>query len=300
MRKKTTKEFIINANKIHGDKYDYSVLKYSGNKNKVNIICTKHGVFIQTPTRHLNGDGCPSCNGGVLSNKEEFKKKAHKIHGDKYDYSKVNYYNSKTHVNINCLKHGKFKQAPNNHLLGQGCPKCGIEKKFLTTKEFIKKAKQIHGNTYDYSKVNYIKNTEKVKIICSIHGEFEQIAGTHIRKNGRGCPTCSESKGEKKIRVFFENNNINFEQQKTFGKCKNKRELFFDFYVPSKKLVIEFDGEQHYKPNNYFGGIKTFKYIQNNDKIKENFLKENKIDLMRIRYNDLRNNNIENILKIII
>lgn len=122
----------------------------------------------------------------------EFIEKAHKSHGDKYNYSKVNYADSYTKVCIICPEHGEFWQAPYNHIRGQGCPICRNEKKSLTstsnTEEFINKAKQIHGNKYDYSKVEYIDAKTKVCIICPIHGKFYQTPNSHLM--GHGCFEC--------------------------------------------------------------------------------------------------------------
>ena len=118
---------------------------------------------------------------------EEFVKKAREVHGDKYDYSKVEYKSSATKVCIICPDHGEFKQTPNNHLRGQNCPKCGGRGK-LTTDDFIKKAKEVHGNKYDYSKADYKNNHTKVTIICPAHGEFKQIPSSHLQ--GSGCPKC--------------------------------------------------------------------------------------------------------------
>jgi predicted nucleic acid-binding Zn-ribbon protein len=129
--------------------------------------------------------------------KEEFIEKARKIHGNFYDYSKVDYINNKTKVTIICPIHGKFEQSPNNHLKGQGCPKCGIQKnalsRTLTAKEFVEKAKEVHQNKYDYSKVDYINNHTKVEIICPIHGSFWQQPKNHLV--GKGCPKCGVKSG---------------------------------------------------------------------------------------------------------
>ena len=123
---------------------------------------------------------------------EEFIKKAREIHGDKYDYSKVEYVSYHTKVCIICPKHGEFWQTPANHLRNRNCPKCGnnskIKKRSLTKEEFIKKAREVHGDKYDYSKVKYINNYTKVCIICPEHGEFWQNANSHLR--GCGCPKC--------------------------------------------------------------------------------------------------------------
>ena len=124
--KKLTKEdFITKAKEIHGDKYDYSKVVYKNNKTEVCIICPIHGEFYQTPKNHLSGRGCPKCSGNKKYTKEDFVQESSKVHGNKYDYSKVVYKNNKTEVCIICPIHGEFYQAPKNHLSGQGCPICG-------------------------------------------------------------------------------------------------------------------------------------------------------------------------------
>lgn len=183
----TTQIFIERAKKIHGDKYNYSKVNYINITTKVCIICSKHGEFWQTPHAHLSGQGCPICAGIKKHTTEEFIELARKVHGDKYDYSKVNYINNKTPICIFCTKHGEFWQAPESHLQGKGCIKCaGIEN--LTTEDFIEKARKIHGDKYNYSKVNYVNNHTKVCIICPEHGEFWQKPNAHL--NGNGCPKC--------------------------------------------------------------------------------------------------------------
>lgn len=124
---------------------------------------------------------------------EEFIDKAKKVHGDKYDYSKVEYKKSVEKVIIVCKNHGEFEQTPHVHLRGSGCYQCSIEKQISlqtkTTKKFIQEAKVIHGNKYDYSKVKYKNCMDKVFIICSRHGQFKQRADAHLQ--GQGCLICS-------------------------------------------------------------------------------------------------------------
>lgn len=120
-----------------------------------------------------------------------FISKAIKIHGDRYNYSNVNYINAKTKINIICKEHGMFEQTPSNHLCNYNCQKCAKNYK-LDTLKFIEKAKQIHSNIYDYSKVNYINADTQIIIICKIHGEFIQIPDFHINRKC-GCPKCSNN-----------------------------------------------------------------------------------------------------------
>ena len=196
-------KFIEKAYKVHGDKYDYSKVIYNSCKEKVCIICPKHGEFWQTPDNHINAkQGCPKCSKGkAIANEtlttEKFIEKAREIHGDKYDYSKVEYVNNRTKVCIICPKHGEFWQTPVNHTnirLKQGCPKCKFEKlsesQLMSKEGFISRATKIHGNKYNYSSIIMNGLHNKVKIYCNRCGEyFYQEANSHL--HGNGCPNCS-------------------------------------------------------------------------------------------------------------
>lgn len=119
---------------------------------------------------------------------EIFIDRARKIHGDFFDYSEVNYKNAYSSITVICPVHGPFQQRAGAHLRGQGCFKCAVDAKSLTTEKFIKKAREVHGNKYDYSKVNYKNNHAKVPIICPVHGPFQQYPINHLR--GHGCKSC--------------------------------------------------------------------------------------------------------------
>lgn len=195
-RKLTTEEFVQKAKEIHGDKYDYSKVDYKSTKEKVCIICKEdgHGEFYQRSSNHLKGNGCPKCIKNIKLTTESFVKKSREVHGDKYDYSKVDYRNNSTKVCIICNIHNKeFYQAPSKHLEGQGCPICRYIKssKGLRTnvQDIIDKSKKVHGDRYDYSKVVFKNTKEKACIICKNHGEFYQSFGRHIK--GQGCPKCN-------------------------------------------------------------------------------------------------------------
>ena len=155
---------------------------------------------------HINGEGCPKCAGKMLKT-EDIIKKFKQVHGDKYDYSKVQYKRMDEKVCIICPEHWEFWQTPSKHILrNQGCPKCAktLNGKLsrLTREEFIKKAKEIHGDSYIYTDVNYVTSQEKVKIICKKHGEFWQTPAEHVR--GKSCPLCANIKRGSKKRLTIE------------------------------------------------------------------------------------------------
>ena len=163
IRRGTTDTFIKKAIAVHGDAYDYIKSRYETNINKITIICKKaNHEFEQSPNSHLRGSGCPQCsNKNRTKTTDQFIKSAIEVHGDLYDYSQVNYENSGKKITIFCKKSGhQFKQTPYTHLSGSGCPKCAIRRG--TTDTFIKKAIAVHGDAYDYSKVNYKNSKTKV------------------------------------------------------------------------------------------------------------------------------------------
>lgn len=156
-------------------------------------------------------DTCTSIYKPLRSTKKstttEFIQKAILVHGEeKYDYSLVDYINTRTKVIIICPVHGEFEQSPNNHLSGKGCPKCaniatGIRLN-SSTEQFIQKAILVHGDKYDYSKVDYKHSNSKVVIICPIHGEFLQSPDAHLK--GKGCKKCSNDQQRIRNSIKFE------------------------------------------------------------------------------------------------
>ncbi|MBP3631249.1 MAG: hypothetical protein J6J23_07215, partial [Clostridia bacterium] len=231
------------SQETHGDKYDYSKVVYKNINTKVTIICPIHGEFEQIGMNHILGQGCPKCAGKGL-NQDEIIEKFRGVHGDKYDYSKVEYTDMHNKVCIICPKHGEFYQTPSKHLIGQGCRKCGYNENGInnrmTQEEFITRANEVHKNKYDYSKVEYKTSHDKIIIICPKHGEFEQLPYDHL--HGHGCPSCSNtfSIGEMEIYQYLcsklgEENIVLHDRN-----ILNGKEL--DIYIPSKKIGIEYNG----------------------------------------------------------
>lgn len=215
-RKKTIEEFINEANDVHDGKYDYSLSVYRGRNEKMKIICPIHGDFWQTPNHHLHGNGCPKC--------------------------------------------AIYFRSWNNR---------------LTTDKFIEKAKDLHGDDYDYSKVEYKTSKERVEIICRKCGEtFYQKPNDHL--NGKGCPYCNNSHLETQVMRMLVINDIDFEYQKKFD-WLGKQSL--DFYLPKCNIAIECQGKQHF---GYGGWSAKFDF----DKLKEldirkyNLCKENNVKIL--------------------
>ena len=174
MRKLTTEELITRYKIIHNDFYDYSDVKYNGIKNTITIICPKHGKFDQIAADHIDGHGCAKCaieknTIKKRNNLQDLINRANKLHNNRYDYSLITSYKSMhDYQNIICLKHGIFSITLHSHInKSRGCKKCAIDKSKDNKTDFILKSKKIHGNKYDYSKVNYV-NSKRCKYLRRI------------------------------------------------------------------------------------------------------------------------------------
>lgn len=296
----TNDEFIAKAKDIHGDKYLYDKTVYKGRRKKVTITCPIHGDFEQLAGNHLEGNGCKKCaiNDIVSKNSvpfEEFIERAYERHGPKYLYYKNTYKDCKNKITIVCQEHGKFQQQAQAHLLGQGCPYCAKQNNILylpqkkSTEQFIEEAKQIHGDKYDYSKVEYDGNDKDVVIICKKHGEFKQKPFNHL--HGTGCPRCKRSILEEKTANVLNDMFITYNDhvnKATFHWLKNQH---LDFYLPEYNVAIECQGIQHFEPIDYAGKGKKWAArklytTKELDKIKFKRCKDNFVNLEYINYND--------------
>lgn len=289
----TQEKFINKAREVHNGKYNYDKVIFINSVRKVIITCSEHGDFPQTPNKHLSGQNCPKCVPNFKGTNESFIAKAKEIHGVKYNYEKANYISNHKKVIIACPTHGVFEQTPANHTRKsnpQGCPKCGGRFP-LNAEDFISRANEEHDFYYDYSRVVYENITSSVKIICPHHGEFEQQAYVHLR--GSGCQKCRLPKGEQKIQKALKELNIQFEQQYSFSDCRYVNPLPFDFLIRigENQSLIEFNGEQHYRPVK-FGGLaednndSIFEEVKKRDEVKKEYAIKNGIPLLIIRYDE--------------
>lgn len=189
-------ESIIECSReLYGDKYTFKDVLFPTSPSHITIVCPIHGEFDRSVSGFLGGRECPRCmkerpNPNDVRQSAasmSFVGKARAVHGDKYNYSKIEYVNSKAKVCIICPEHGEFWQAPSKHLSGRGCPHCaGVVKK--TTSQFIEEARNVHGDKYDYSKSVYVNKDTKLTIICPEHGEFSMTPRNHLKSEG--CPKC--------------------------------------------------------------------------------------------------------------
>jgi hypothetical protein len=261
--KKTTEQFIKEAIAKHGDKYDYSLVEYIDSRTKVKIKCSKHEITEQFPNTHLRSiDGCQKCSTERTANSqrkttEQFIKEAIAIHGDKYDYSLVDYKKASINVTIKCKRHGLFQQQPHNHVINKAeCPQCAHEEKYKkmtkTTEEFIQEANIKHNNKYDYSLVDYKGAHEKVIIICEQHGKFKQSPNSHL--SDAGCPKCFKTGVSKQqiewLEYIEKKDNIKIQHAMNEGEFRIDK-YRVDGYCKETNTVYEYNG-------NYFHGNPQF------------------------------------------
>ena len=368
----TTEDFIKNAREVHGDRYDYSKTVYTKAKDEVVITCKEHGDFKMLPYNHVTlGCNCPECSGVAKVTEGMFLKRAKEKYGDKYDYSLACFVNNETEIKIRCNACGTiFKQTPNNHIQGLqgGCPTCRYkyvaDAEKIPFDEFVRRAIEAHGDKYSYHEETYTNISSKTIITCKNHGDFEQYAIVHVNGSGCpycadelvgaslmlntdifkqrvkekygdafdlsetiyngwdkkvtikcntcgesfeqrpndflrgfGCPNCNASYGESTIKVFLEKYKINFIKQYAINNenlfCTNKK-IYVDFYLPDHNTFIEFNGNQHYKPIEFWGGENAFEKQQIRDNALRQYCKEHKIKLIEIPYSQM--SNIEEIL----
>lgn len=248
---------------------------------------------------------------------DAFIERSNLIHNGRYDYSKVDWTNTKIPVEIICPVHGPFCQKPFKHLQGQGCPDCR-KNATVTQSEFIERARKIHGaNTYDYSRVQYVTMWTPVEIICPIHGVFSQAPAKHVKTGkyaAQGCPKCRYIRQWKTLRNRYGVNNpmqksefrdIQWEMTKRNGHASSSRaeqKMYIelcnvfgsddvernykdlvrypfrcDFYIKSLDLFIELNA-------NWTHGLHWFDSTSESDVAKLNHWKERQVALQSSSY----------------
>lgn len=272
MKKVSTSDFIEKANNIHHFRYDYTKSEYQTSSTKLEIICPDHGSFWQSPSNHLQGQGCKLCRDEHFSHiytmtKEEFIDRSNAIHHNKYDYSKVEYYRSDKKINIICPIHGEFMQTPNKHLLGHGCHHCGFlnisEANSLDLDSFIIIAHGVHDHFYDYSKSNYTSSHEYIDIICPKHGLFQQRAASHLK--GNGCAICRPLFSEQEKKWLDHLKLPNDKDHRQVKLSLGQSFIIVDGFDPITNTIYEFYGDF------WHGNPKTFDQLKINTVNKKYF-----------------------------
>lgn len=271
---------------------------------KTNILhkCKICGYMWDTkPCTILAGCGCPICG---IDESRKIRMKTHneyvvELFENNPNLEVVEQYNGNHNpIKHYCKKHKtEFNIRPSDALNGHGCNKCHIEK--------IKNANTKTHDCYEYELIEkninikaigvYIDASTKIMHHCLKCG-CEWFATPNSILRGSGCPKCNESRGEKNIRNYLHTHNIDYISQYTFCDCKDKKALPFDFYLPELNVCIEYDGEQHVRSIDFFGGNDGLKKRQLHDQIKTDYCKINNIPLLRIMYNENIEEKLNNFL----
>jgi hypothetical protein len=300
---KKYEDYLIKFKDVYGNKYIYPKNQEIKNHNSIiSVICPKHGKFKVKVRLHASGNsGCKDCFKENLINTHkktyyDYIERFKEIHNNFYIYPKNQEIdNCSDYIVIKCPIHGNFRQNIQNHLSGQGCPKCAYDKRtknsLLSYSDNIEVCKKAHENFYHYPKYQELDDGvfTKIMIKCPNHGWFKQSLDNH--KHGHGCSKCNKygkSKAEKEIGVFIQSYGIKVIYNKRFS--FNSKSLEIDVYLPDYKLGIEYDGiywhNDQLKSKNYH-------------KDKSEFFKKNfNIDIIHIFQNEwiLKNNIVKSIL----
>lgn len=238
--------FFNQCQKLYGGFYDYTKSIFERREDNIIVICPIHGEFTINVKSHMEGAICPQCRKIIKKTRpkltnEQFIKKCQDKYGDKFTYENTNFIDYNTPIKVNCVKHGEIEVAPKHFLYDSkyGCKLCSSESQQLTYETFLEKAKKIHHNMYDYSKVKYNNNHTKVCIVCPKHGEFWMTPNAHISQK-QNCPKCIErtSVWEKEIKEFIESIGVKIDN--------NNREILngkeIDIFIPNFNIGIECNG----------------------------------------------------------
>ena len=293
--KRTSSEYITEVNKINPN---IIVLEeYINSSTPIMHKCLIDNYEWKTaPGNIMSGKGCPMCGGTIKRTHDEYQELVRKKNSNIEVVE--NYINAKTPILHKCLIHNViWKASPSSILHGCGCNICTKEKignsNRRTHEEYITELNSINPNIYPIEK--YINALTPILHKCKIDGNEWNTPPARILQ-GFGCPKCNSSKGESVISLWLDKHDISYEIQKRFSDCRDIKPLPFDFYIPDYNLCIEYDGEQHFRPVDYFGGKDRLIYQQNHDKIKENYCKSKGINLLRIPYNKNIEEELDNFL----
>lgn len=245
-KKSTTEDFIEEATEVHNSKYIYNRVNYTSARDKVEIFCSAHGYFLQSPQDHLAGKGCRECKNEKLRNDricsvDEFIRKAQLVHGEVYDYSLVEYKGAKTPIEIICTIHGVYLQTPDSHLHSCGCPDCNPFSGYTRT-QWVKHCNQRPSYVY-------------LLHLCKTDEEFLKI-GITVNLKQRTKNFISQGLSVTQLDIIeFVNPTESFDAEK----------MFF-------RSLKEFK----YKPNHYFYGntecfLNCFDVYEEFQKVKKGF-----------------------------
>lgn len=291
--KKTHEEYIDEVAKINPN---IEVIgRYDGMTTKILHKCKIDGYEWYTkPNGILHGQGCPRCSKVERYGHEGYINRVEKLNPNIEVVGK--YMESKTKILHRCKIDGyEWNAFPSVILHGGGCPKCAGNAK-MTHEQYIMQVFKVNPSIEVLER--YVNYNTKILHKCKADG-YEWYVSPNNILHDVGCPKCNTSKGEKIIEEWIKKRNILYESQKRFSNCKDKKPLPFDFYLPEYNICIEYQGQQHYEPIEYFGGKSKFENQIKKDNIKKEYCQKNNIYLFEIPYFEDINKKLEELYKII-
>lgn len=262
--------------------------QYIGNKKSIMHMCTTHNVkWMTTPGSILQGCGCAKCRSEKLRDGRfiPFEGYENRLMTANSNIICIGEYDgiSKPALHKCRICGYEWRTTPASVLSGTGCPKCNG--RYIRTKEeFLKELEEANPDVELVGEFSYMKSPTLFR--CKIDGTEWTAPPLNVVSGASVCPQCKETLGEKKVRIWLEKHNIPYEQQKALPGCRHIHALRFDFYLPELNAVVEYDGAQHYKPIEFFGGEEVFKSTIERDKVKNDYCINNNIRMLRIPYSE--------------
>lgn len=282
-KRKTHEEYVAEVRNINSN--IEVVGEYVGAHTKILHRCKVDDYeWYVTPNNILKGRSCPKCSNHIKRTQEDYIKEVSLVNPNIEVLGE--YINNITPILHKCIVHNvEWETTPINILNGHGCRKCGNEMlanaRSKDLKQYIKDVNSVNSDIIVIG--DYINAHTPIRHKCLIDG-CEWDAKPNNILSGKGCPVCNESLGERKVRQWLDKYHFVYEPQKSFDDCRNINTLPFDFYLPDCNTVIEYQGEQHYRPIDYFGGQENFENQILRDNIKREYCKNNDIKLLEIPY----------------
>lgn len=231
----TLESFIEKAERVHGNRYDYSEVKYVNSKTAVRIICKTHGVFMQDPCNHLSGKGCPVCARNQRGSTDDFVQRVRTIHGMRYEYTHVDYQGNRVPVEIICRQHGSFMQRPYSHLSGSGCPVCGRITQIRHRDEVSIREKAVMTSLLHYGVSNPMKDP-------AVRKHHKDVVGSEaVREKSNATKRRNHSFNTSKPEIWLGNLLVSiFGEADVVSNYKSEVYPFrCDYYIKSRDMYIE-------------------------------------------------------------
>lgn len=288
--RKSFKEIMERYIKKSNEKFN-NRFKYLLYENKIDIECPEHGFMFNANifNHYTSLTGCKLCGIVVQSktnikipSKENLLTVLNKIHNNKYTYDLTNYRIKEDYITVICKDHGPYETSVRNIISNKAiCKECSYENRTIKFKDFVERSIDIHGDNYIYYKYHYTKGNDVTKITHKLcNRSFWRKARKHLE--GQYCPMCKYSKGESKVMDTLIKYKIEYNREYRLPNSNKP----FDFYLPKLNILIEYDGEQHFKEIKSWGGAERLKKQIENDKIKDDLAKYNNKVLIRIHFKD--------------